>query len=138
MRSSIRSPLHSPMRTALHIGRGISLPQEGLVFRTIKNPVTGQPTDYRIPLVTDKALVRADLWALLFDELDEPYNAATRVINIEASEYLNCGWELVGDKIKGYALYAEGTVMRKVYRYFSKSYFRYMSTSHYTNMEHYT
>jgi hypothetical protein len=49
--------------------------------------------------------------------------------NIEASEYLNDGGELIGTEDKGYAQYADGTaesVLRKAYRYFRVFYPAYL------------
>jgi hypothetical protein len=111
-------------------------PREGLLAWFVDG------TDSIGILITDKPNVRAEIWALLFDGSDVAYSDAQRIINIEASIYLNYGWELVGNETKGYAVYEEGTPMERTYRYFGEEYdpplsLRYLNTSHYTNMEHY-
>lgn len=48
-------------------------------------------------------------------------SAEAIITNIEASDYLNDGGELVGSEAKGYAQYEAGTseaVLRRAYRYF--------------------
>ena len=94
--------------------------------------------------ITDKPNVRAEIWALLFDGSDVAYSDAQRIINIEASDILNNGLELVGNTEKGYALYSTGTseiVLKRAYRYFRQSYAliaeRYINAENYTGMENY-
>lgn len=52
-------------------------------------------------------------------------SAETIITNIEASEYLNDGGELVGTEARGYAQYEDGTagiVLYKAYKHFKQQY----------------
>jgi len=98
------------------IGNGNRLPRTGLIFYA-KTPDLVDSIGLSI---SDKSSVRTEIWALLFDENDDPYSDEQRVTNIEASEYLNNGLELGGSSAKGYFLYLEGTsetILRKAYRW---------------------
>jgi hypothetical protein len=77
-------------------------------------------------------LSASELWAALpaehrsiyFSDPDDDetmFDAETIITNIEASEYLNNGGELVGSEAKGYAQYADNTeqaILDKAYKYF--------------------
>ena len=93
-----------------------SLPQDDLVAAfLIANDL--QDT---IGLLITPDQIREELRPIFFDGETRRSDAAI-VSLIEASEYLNNGWELVGSESKGYAVYAEGTsetILRKAYRYF--------------------
>jgi len=99
----------------------LSIPRTGLQMLIKKDPATGLLLPDSIGLsISDKPNVRTEIWALLFDEFDEPYSDEQRIINIEASAILNNGWELVGNSTKGYAVYEEGSDMQRPYRYFGE------------------
>lgn len=98
------------------LGGGASLPKGTIGAWLVRNGLT----DSIGISIADKSNVRAELWALLFDGSDVAYSDAQRIINIEASIYLNCGYELVGNAAKGYALYVTGTDMQRAYRCFNE------------------
>lgn len=122
---------------AMHLNGG--LPREGLLFLS---PVVGgvlQPDSIGL-LITDKPNIREELWALLFDEFDEPYSAEQRIINIEAYSGLNL-YELIGKAGVGYVLYAIDTpqaTLNKALRYFKQYIFiNYTNHENYINQENY-
>ena len=99
---------------------GASLVKSGLVFAALKKygmiDVIGLS-------ISDAPNIREEFWLLFFtlDGEGQPVSlldAETIIVNIQASSYLNNGWELAGNETKGYALYAEGSAMYQVYRYF--------------------
>lgn len=73
--------------------------------------------------ISDYLSIRAELRPIFFIDGDNKRADADIVALIFASPYLNLGYELTGDILKGAALYPEGTasaVLKKAYRYFDK------------------
>jgi len=68
--------------------------------------------------VSDYASVPAEHRSIYFSDESTMRSIEDIITNIEASEYLNDGGELVGTEAKGYTQYADGTDMTKAYRYF--------------------
>jgi hypothetical protein len=68
--------------------------------------------------IADYASVPAEHRSIYFSDASTMRSIEDIITNIEASEYLNDGGELVGTVAKGYAQYADGTEMTKAYRYF--------------------
>ena len=79
--------------------------------------------------ISDAPNIRPAFWSIFFalDGAGQPVSlldAATIIANIQASPYLNNGWELTGSA-KGYALYVNGTtaiVLARAYHYFDVFY----------------
>lgn len=95
-------------------GGGLVLPP-GYIFRCGSDGV-----DIIGLSVSDKASVRSEIWALLFNGSDIAYSDAQRIINIEAYVGLN-DYELIGTSTKDYVLYPEGTtrtILNKALRYY--------------------
>ena len=100
---------------------GLRLPSGGLIFKA----VAPELVDTIGLLITDALLIREEFWPLFFalDGEGQPVSvldAATIIANIEASEYLNNGWELGGSTTTGYFLYAIGTlsaILIRAYRW---------------------
>ena len=96
-----------------------TIPKNGLIFKALlKNG-----------LVDSIGLSIAEFWVvcpvehrtLYSADGSEWYDAATIITNIEASEYLNDGGELIGNSVVGYAQYEDGTsvaILNKALKYF--------------------
>jgi len=68
--------------------------------------------------VSDYLSVPAEHRSIYFSDESTMRDIEDIITNIEASEYLNDGGELVGTEERGYAQYADGTDMTAAYRYF--------------------
>jgi hypothetical protein len=109
-----------PQGNIRHSG-GFTLPRTGLIFYA------------KAPGMTDSIGLSANaLWAALPATHRSIYlvdentlrSAEAIITNIEASEYLNDGGELVGSATKAYAQYTDGVsdvTLRQAYRYFGVS-----------------
>lgn len=98
---------------------GSTLPRTGLLERWRNGVGTV------VLSVDDYLLVRPELRPLFYLDATTKYDDATIITNIEASPYLNNGWELTGNATKGYALYAEGTAettLVTAYRFYDEIY----------------
>lgn len=117
-----------------------SLPRDGLVAAFL----VANDLEDSIGLLITPGQIREELRPIFFDGEARRTDEAT-IILIEASEYLNNGWELTGNAEDGYAVFLLGTteaILRKAYRFFGEPYapaipLRYLNTSHYTNTENY-
>jgi len=71
---------------------------------------------------SDYLSIRPELRSIFFSDADTKRSDEDIVTNIEASPYLNNGWELVGRSGKGYALFEEYADIAKPYSFLGASY----------------